>query len=61
MAAKKKKKKENGIAVSKTITVKAQIKTEKKKIRKKVPKCAKKEESLKRMTDVSVCPQSAAI
>ena len=58
MAAKKKKKKENGVAVSKTITVKAQIKTEKKKIRKK---CAKKEESLKRMTDVSVCPQSAVI
>ncbi|XP_053192943.1 ribosomal oxygenase 1 [Scomber japonicus] len=51
VAAKKKKKKENGVAVSKTITVKAQIKTEKKKIRKKMPKCAKKEESLKRMTD----------
>lgn len=50
MAEKKKKKKENG--ASKTNTVKAQLKPERKKIRKKPLRSAQREENLKEITDV---------
>ncbi|XP_022622450.1 ribosomal oxygenase 1 isoform X1 [Seriola dumerili] len=50
VAAKKKKKKENGVAVNKVNTLKAQIKSDKKK-RKKLVKSAQREESLKGTTE----------
>lgn len=52
MANKKKRKKENG--ASKVNTVKAQLKPERKKMRKKLLKSAQREESLKGVTEVSV-------
>lgn len=52
MANKKKKKKENG--AGKVNTVKAQLKPERKNMRKKPRKSAQREESLKGTTGVSV-------
>lgn len=52
MAEKKKKKRENG--ASKVNTVKAQLKPERKKLRKKLLKAAQREESHKGVTEVSV-------
>ncbi|KAK2856066.1 hypothetical protein Q5P01_004801 [Channa striata] len=51
VAAKKKKKKQNGVADNKVITAKSQIKSEKKKIRKKDLKSAPRQESLKGITE----------
>lgn len=52
MAEKKKRKKENG--ASKVNTVKAQLKPERKKLKKKLLKSAQREESLRGVTEVSV-------
>ncbi|XP_071323854.1 ribosomal oxygenase 1 [Trachinotus anak] len=55
VAAKKKKKKENGVAVNKVNTLKAQTKSEKKKMRKKPLKSVPREESLKGTTEEEEC------
>ncbi|XP_034756937.1 ribosomal oxygenase 1 isoform X1 [Etheostoma cragini] len=57
VADKKKRKKENG--ANKVNTVKAQLKPERKKVRKKLLKTAKKEESLKGMTEDEECVNGA--
>ncbi|AWP20276.1 putative bifunctional lysine-specific demethylase and histidyl-hydroxylase NO66 [Scophthalmus maximus] len=47
LVAKKKKKKENGVAVNKANALKAQVKSERRKMRKKLPKSAQREERQK--------------
>ncbi|XP_040920422.1 ribosomal oxygenase 1 isoform X2 [Toxotes jaculatrix] len=55
VATKKKKKKENGVAAKEVNTLKAQMKSERKKVRKKLPKAAQREASLKGNTEKEEC------